>query len=99
MLITGGLFRRLCHARDLLLEVRDETPSIRETAETVHVVSLQIKPQTGEKMKPRDIEREYARLKSSGVVFTRQATRSGPISLAVLSDTCSDLIQIYQLMK
>lgn len=43
-----------------------------------------------------DIEKEYVRPKALGVVFTRQPTRSGPVTLAVFSDTCGNLIQIYQ---
>lgn len=43
-----------------------------------------------------DIEKEYSRLKSQGVVFTSAPTKAGPISLAVFSDTCGNLIQLYQ---
>lgn len=43
-----------------------------------------------------DIEKEYVRPKALGVVFTRQPTRSGPVTLAAFSDTCGNLIQIYQ---
>jgi len=43
-----------------------------------------------------DIESEYQRLKALGVVFTCQPTRMGPVSIAVFSDTCGNLIQIYQ---
>lgn len=45
-----------------------------------------------------DLEAEYARLKSRGVVFTTEPTRSGPVAIAVLSDTCGNLIQLYQPM-
>jgi glyoxylase I family protein len=43
-----------------------------------------------------DIAKEYARLKAHGVVFTREPTRMGPVSIAVFSDTCSNLIQLHQ---
>lgn len=43
-----------------------------------------------------DIQQEYARLKSRGVVFTREPTRMGPVTIAVFSDSCGNLIQIYQ---
>jgi predicted enzyme related to lactoylglutathione lyase len=43
-----------------------------------------------------DIEQEYARLKKLGVVFTREPTKTGPVTIAVLSDTCGNLIQLYQ---
>src|ERR1700688_1686086 len=41
------------------------------------------------------IETEYARLKSLGVVFTREPARMGPVTIAVFSDTCGNLIQMY----
>jgi predicted enzyme related to lactoylglutathione lyase len=43
-----------------------------------------------------DIESEYARLKSLGAVFTRQPTSTGPVIISVFSDTCGNLIQLYQ---
>src|SRR5262249_440690 len=43
-----------------------------------------------------DIEKEYSRLKTQGVVFTSAPTKAGPISLAVFSDTCGNPIQLYQ---
>lgn len=43
-----------------------------------------------------DIEKEYDRLARLGVVFTTKPTRTGPVTIAVFSDTCGNLIQIYQ---
>ena len=43
-----------------------------------------------------DIENEYARLVAAGVVFTTKPTRTGPVTIAVCSDTCGNLIQLYQ---
>jgi predicted enzyme related to lactoylglutathione lyase len=43
-----------------------------------------------------DVEAEYRRLKGLGVVFTTTPTEMGPITIAVFSDTCGNLIQIYQ---
>jgi len=43
-----------------------------------------------------DIEKEHARLKALGVVFTQQPTQAGPVKIAVFSDTCGNLIQLYQ---
>jgi len=43
-----------------------------------------------------DMGKEYERLKGQGVVFTREPTRAGPVTIAVFSDTCGNLIQIYQ---
>jgi catechol 2,3-dioxygenase-like lactoylglutathione lyase family enzyme len=41
-----------------------------------------------------DVEAEYQRLCSLGVVFTQQPTRIGPVMTAVFDDTCGNLIQI-----
>jgi glyoxylase I family protein len=43
-----------------------------------------------------DIAGEFARLSAQGVAFTRQPTLAGPVTLAVLADTCGNLIQLYQ---
>jgi catechol 2,3-dioxygenase-like lactoylglutathione lyase family enzyme len=43
-----------------------------------------------------DIEKEYARLAALGVVFTTKPTRTGPVTIAIFSDTCGNLIQLYQ---
>jgi glyoxylase I family protein len=43
-----------------------------------------------------DIAAEFARLKALGVAFTREPTRMGPVTIALLSDTCGNLIQLYQ---
>ena len=43
-----------------------------------------------------DVEAEHTRLKSLGVVFTMPPTKMGPVSIAVLADTCGNLIQLYQ---
>jgi catechol 2,3-dioxygenase-like lactoylglutathione lyase family enzyme len=43
-----------------------------------------------------DIEKEYARLKSLGVLFTREPSPMGPVTIALFSDTCGNLIQLYQ---
>lgn len=43
-----------------------------------------------------DVTEEYARLCRLGVQFTMPPTEAGPTKLAVFSDTCGNLIQIYQ---
>jgi len=43
-----------------------------------------------------DLAAEYARLKSKGVAFTKEPTRMGPVTIAILADTCGNLIQLYQ---
>ena len=41
-----------------------------------------------------DVHKEYERLKSLGVEFTQPPTEMGPVTTAVLDDTCGNLIQI-----
>lgn len=41
-----------------------------------------------------DVEAEFARLSERGVVFTQPPTDAGPVMMAVLDDTCGNLIQI-----
>lgn len=43
-----------------------------------------------------DMAAEVARLSASGVAFTRPPTPAGPVTIAVLADTCGNLIQLYQ---
>lgn len=43
-----------------------------------------------------DLQAEYDRLRRHGVQFTVTPTSAGPVTLAVFSDTCGNLIQIYQ---
>jgi catechol 2,3-dioxygenase-like lactoylglutathione lyase family enzyme len=44
-----------------------------------------------------DIQAEFERLRSKGVVFTQEPTEMGPITMAVFDDTCGNLIQIVQM--
>lgn len=41
-----------------------------------------------------DVRAEYNRLKSAGVRFTQPPVDMGPVTTAVLDDTCGNLIQI-----
>jgi len=41
-----------------------------------------------------DVQKEYDRLTGLGVRFTQQPTAMGPVTTAVLDDTCGNLIQI-----
>ncbi|MEO8658746.1 MAG: VOC family protein [Bryobacteraceae bacterium] len=43
-----------------------------------------------------DIQEDYMRLKSHGVVFTSEPVEAGPVKIVVFSDTCGNLIQLYQ---
>lgn len=44
-----------------------------------------------------DVEAEYERLIEAGVTFTQTPTTMGPVTTAVLDDTCSNLIQLIAL--
>jgi|SRR5689334_20497371 len=41
-----------------------------------------------------DVEAEHARLTARGVVFTQPPTDAGTVMMAVLDDTCGNLVQI-----
>jgi len=41
-----------------------------------------------------DVHLEYERLKGLGVQFTQPPTEMGPVTTAVLDDTCGNLVQI-----
>ena len=41
-----------------------------------------------------DVQKEYERLRGLGVTFTQEPTAMGPVTTAVLDDTCGNLIQI-----
>ncbi|WP_329267368.1 VOC family protein [Streptomyces sp. NBC_01451] len=41
-----------------------------------------------------DVHAEYDRLRGLGVRFTQEPTEMGPVTIAVLDDTCGNLIQI-----
>lgn len=43
-----------------------------------------------------DIQAEYERLKGLGVMFTREPMNVGVVTIAILSDTCGNLIQLYE---
>ena len=43
-----------------------------------------------------DVHAEYERLRSLGVVFTQPPVAMGPVTTAVLDDTCGNLIQLAQ---
>ena len=43
-----------------------------------------------------DLAADFARLSSRGVVFTKEPVQMGPVRIAILSDGCGNLIQLYQ---
>ncbi|MFB1482721.1 VOC family protein [Corallococcus sp. RDP092CA] len=45
-----------------------------------------------------DCQAEYERMEKLGVVFKSKPTAMGPVTVAVLEDTCGNLLQIAQMM-
>ena len=43
-----------------------------------------------------DVRAEYERLRGLGVDFTQEPVEMGPVTMAVLDDTCGNLIQLAQ---
>lgn len=43
-----------------------------------------------------ELSAEVERLKQRGVVFKMEPTEMGPVRIAIFSDTCGNLIQVYQ---
>jgi catechol 2,3-dioxygenase-like lactoylglutathione lyase family enzyme len=43
-----------------------------------------------------DVAAEVERLRARGVVFTQEALTMGPVTTAVLDDTCGNLVQLAQ---
>jgi catechol 2,3-dioxygenase-like lactoylglutathione lyase family enzyme len=46
-----------------------------------------------------DINAQYQRLKALEVVFVQEPTDAGPVRMAVLNDTCGNLIQLVQMKE
>ena len=46
-----------------------------------------------------DLKAEGDRLRGLGVVFVREPMDAGAVLLAIISDTCGNLIQLYQLKR
>ena len=45
----------------------------------------------------QDVQREFERLRGLGVRFTQEPATMGPVTTAVLDDTCGNLIQIAEM--
>lgn len=44
----------------------------------------------------KDIQAEYKRLRERGVAFTVEPTEAGPVTMAIFSDGCGNLLQMHQ---
>jgi catechol 2,3-dioxygenase-like lactoylglutathione lyase family enzyme len=43
-----------------------------------------------------DLRADFTRLRAAGVAFTNEPTNTGAVTIAIFSDTCGNLIQLYQ---
>lgn len=77
---------------ELLLEPNADYPAMKALKESLMKDGI---PFTA--FQVDDIQEEYARLRKLGVEFTMEPTNMGMTTVAVLNDTCGNLIQIYQL--
>ena len=75
----------------LLLEPNAGYPAMKALKESLVKDGI---PFTG--FEVGNIQKEYDRLKKLGVEFTMEPTNMGPTTVAILNDTCGNLIQIYQ---
>jgi catechol 2,3-dioxygenase-like lactoylglutathione lyase family enzyme len=77
---------------ELLLEPNAEYPAMKALKESLVRDGI---PFTA--FEVNDIQKEYERMKKLGVEFTMEPTNMGTTTVAILNDTCGNLIQIYQL--
>jgi len=80
-------------ATDLLLEPSDHAavPPYKAALKTDGIPATSFKVD--------DLNAEYERLNDLGVVFTQQPMDAGPVRLAVLDDTCGNLIQLVEMKE
>ena len=77
---------------ELLLEPNSGYPAMKALKESLVKDGI---PYTA--FEVNDIHGEYERMKNLGVEFTMEPTNMGMTTVAVLDDTCGNLIQIYQM--
>ena len=89
--MAHGCFRRKARTISSSRSSRMSNPAARSFQEAMFAQSIPLAA-----FEVADMESEYTRLKSLGVVFTTAPVQAGPVTIAVLSDTCGNLIQLYQ---
>lgn len=77
---------------ELLLEPNAEYPAMKALKESLMQDGI---PYTA--FQVDDVQEEYARMMTLGVEFTMEPTSMGTTTVAILDDTCGNLIQIFQL--
>jgi len=78
---------------ELLLEPNADYPAMKALKEALVQDGI---PFTA--FEVNDVHKEYERLKGLGVEFTMEPTHMGTTILAILDDTCGNLIQLYQVV-
>lgn len=76
---------------ELVLEPNGEYPAMKALKESLMRDGI---PLTA--FQVDDINTEYERLRGLGVEFTMEPTNMGQATLAMMNDTCGNLIQIFQ---
>jgi predicted enzyme related to lactoylglutathione lyase len=77
---------------ELVLEPNDSYPAMQALKQSLVKDGIPITA-----FEVDDIQAEYARMKNLGVKFTMEPTNMGQTTVAILDDTCGNLIQIYQM--
>lgn len=77
---------------ELLLEPNANYPAMKALKESLFKDGI---PFTA--FEVSNIQKEYERMKKLGVEFTMEPTNMGSTMVAILNDTCGNLIQIYQI--
>jgi predicted enzyme related to lactoylglutathione lyase len=77
---------------ELLLEPNAEYPAMKALKEALVADNI---PFTT--FEVDDVQAEYERLKGLGVEFTMEQTNMGMTTVAILDDTCGNLIQLHQI--
>lgn len=77
---------------ELLLEPNASYPAMKALKESLMKDGI---PLTA--FEVNDVQKEYERMKNLGVEFTMEPTNMGTTTVAILNDTCGNLIQIYQI--
>jgi catechol 2,3-dioxygenase-like lactoylglutathione lyase family enzyme len=76
---------------ELVLEPNDGYPAMKALKEALVKDGMPITA-----FEVDDVQSEYDRMKKLGVTFTMEPTNMGQTTVAILDDTCGNLIQIYQ---
>ncbi len=79
---------------ELVLEPNAEYPALKALKEALVADGI---PFTA--FEVTDLDAEFARLKDAGVTFTQEPVEVPGAKMAILDDTCGNLIQIYEVTQ